>query len=137
MIIVDSDLIDASGQRFETVGENIRFGENGINKNSYYADITLTLDNATWDATINETNYPKNTLTANASSGEMYLTDSTAGRIDIEKTVIKKVASCVGGNFTLFQNGIHQTSGALMTAFEASATEVNIQIRCYFREDEA
>lgn len=132
MTIVYSDLIDCMGNIYETVGENIRQGKNNIPKNGYVATVQLTLNNATWDAEILTSNYPSSSLTVNADSSELYLTDATANGIDIVSSEISKIVTCSGGHFNLYKQGIHQLSGCLMCAFDCNATDVDIEIELVF-----
>lgn len=136
MEIIYSDLVDCLGNVHKTVGENIRNGANNIPKNGYVARVQLTLNNATWNAEILSTNYPATTLTANADSGELYLTDSNANGIDIISSEISHIETCTGGHFNLYKQAIHQISGCLMVGFECTATTVDIELDLVFKEKE-
>lgn len=136
MKLLYSDLVDSMGNVYESIGENIRNGKNNIPKNGYVATIQLTLSNATWDAEILSTNYPNETLTINADSGEVYLTDSTVDGLDIVSSEISKIVTCTGGHFNLYRQAIHQIAGCLMVGFECTATTVDIELDLVFKEKE-
>lgn len=137
MRVYPSDFVDSAGHTWPTIGENIRHGAKHIPENGYWAYVHLTLDAATWNAEIESTNYPGSSLTANSDSGELYFTDSNASSLDIVDTEIRSVTTCTGGSFILHKQGVHQTSGILMSSFECSATTVDITLYVTFREGES
>ena len=136
MRLTPSDYVDAKGIAHKTLGDNIRHGARGAEVGCNRAVVHLVLDNGTYTPTIISTDYEGSNLTVEASSGELYLTDSTADVINIVESKIYSISTMTGGNFNLYKQCVNDMSGALICGFVNNATSFDITLELYFKAGE-
>ena len=130
---IPADVVDASGNVYKTVGENIRNGENGTG--GVYECVVHAQYSDSWTCQISGNTSFINDLVCNVSNNAIYLTSPTVDNINIKDFRILEVTEITGVPLSLGK-GIDTSGVEVISTNTTGIVGADFSIKVYFKAGE-
>lgn len=135
-ILYDTATVDADGNVYPTIGENIRHGVRGDETGTEHAVINLQLSGESWSCSVLENSGNVN-LTANCSATGLYLNAPSDDIVNIIDAKVSAVTTCTGGNFVLHGQAVYAETNNLFVSYDSTGiTALNVNLRVVYKVGE-